>query len=228
MAPGGFIDWLVEAWAWLRHAATPSALARRHIVTPTPVDFPIDPQLEGEDLAEDYFLFVREHAGLMDWPLWVLPEGEDAQPQEGFPIPYDPSLLDNPCALVWRFARGSAYYVVQTAAPPPPMDEDERLVDATAIYLGFGLFPTTVMLRSHRRGPFVVCESCPALSESELLTALALYGILGEIPDRTIEAHLTPRARSVYRAAVKGLLRHHAWGLARLRGLMPPPRGPYR
>lgn len=230
MAPGGFIDWLVEAWCWLRRANTPSAMRRRGIVTPTPEDFPVDPQLEGEELVDDFFLFVREHAGLADWPLWAMPEGEaaDLDPEDGFPVPYDPSLVDNPCGLVWRLARGAAYYAVHAAPTPPPVDEDERLVDAAAIFLGFGLFAMDALVRPHQRGPFIVCESRPALGQDEILTALALYGILGEIPDRVIEAHLPPSACPRYRAATKHLLRHHALGLGRLRGLVPTPHGPYR
>ncbi len=228
MVPGGFIDWLFEAWAWLRRADTPSALRHRSIVTPTPEDFPVDRQLVGEDLAEDFFLFVREHAGLTEWPLWVVPESEAIEPDEGCPIPYDPSLVDNPCALVWRLARGSAYYAVHEAPAPPPVEENERLVDATAIFLGFGLFAMAALVRPHRRGPFIVCENRPALDEAEILVALALYGILGEIPDRAIETHLPPGARVHYRAAVKHLLRNHALGLGRLRGLVPAPYGPYR
>ena len=225
---GVFTDWLVEAWAWLRRVGVPSALGRRGIVTPTAEDFPVDPELEGDALADDYLLFVQEHAGLSEWPLWVAAEGDIPESDDGFAVPYARSQLDDPCALIWQLARGVAYCAIQASAAPPPGAEDERWIDATAVYLGYGLFGALAHARTRSRGLLVVCQSPPALSEPDLLAALALYGILGEIPDRTIEAYLGATSRGVYRGAVKRWLRHHARDLARLRGLVPAPRGPYR
>ena len=71
----GVIRWLFEAWAWLqRRRGGPDEFRRAALITPTGEDFPVDAALEGEELAEDYFLFVHEHARLPDWPLVPVPE----------------------------------------------------------------------------------------------------------------------------------------------------------
>lgn len=48
------------------------------VVEPLPENFPVDSTLEHEDLAEDYLGFVVEHAGLSDWPFFLLTEPSDA------------------------------------------------------------------------------------------------------------------------------------------------------
>ncbi|MEM9073249.1 MAG: hypothetical protein AAGE52_32390 [Myxococcota bacterium] len=215
----GFVHWLFEAWAWLQSA---HGQPRRSIVAPCDEDFPVDLALQGADLGDDYFLFVCEHAGLSEWPLIAVPQNEDAD--DGFPVPYDLELLKSPAQLVTHFARGVGYYAVQASGVVPTVDEDDYLVDASTVFLGFGIFLANA---SGRPAEPWLRGRC-AMAEHELAYALALFGILGEIPDRMIEPHLNANPRAFYRKAVKHLLRHHAHGLHRLQGRMPSGVGPYR
>ncbi len=228
----GFIEWLFETWSWLlHHHDSEIRFAGRPLVTPTALDFPVDKQLEGEELAEDYFLFVQEHAQLSEWPLHVVPDQEFLHGEagdEGFPIPYDPSWLMDPARLVTHFARGVAHYVVHSVPDAIPGDV-EYVIDATAVYLGFGVFAANAAApRAARANNLLLARRLGVMAEHELAYALAVFGVLLEIPDREMERHLRPNPRVFHRKAVKHVLRHHGRGLDRLRGLYPKRVGPYR
>ena len=161
--------WLFDAVAWWLTTLGGAARYRdtATVVTPTLDDFPVDPELEGEELAEDYFAFVLEHARLRDeWDFE--PEAEftpnvadalrgmphamtEAPTRSGdedwlpagdpLPIPYDPSALERPALLVATFARGIAHYLAQSDPDLPTGEAHrERLVDLGAVVLGFGIF----------------------------------------------------------------------------------------
>ncbi|MBX3246688.1 MAG: hypothetical protein KF901_05840 [Myxococcales bacterium] len=250
----GFIRWLFDAGAWLVRAYGGFASFRQQsLVTPTAEDFPVDPSLEGMELAEDYLLFVLEHMGLQEWPLYLvadqppepaailagMPHGmtgevEEApslvHPEDGMPIPVDPALLSDPELLVALLARGASHYFV--ADQPAPLGDHDELVDLATVLSGFGIFLANGALRFHHAssGPLVGWgfRRFGALAEHELAYALALFGVVCEVPDRDIEAHLRPNPREFHHKAVKHLLRHHASGLDRLRGVEPATIGPYR
>ena len=226
----GYIEWLFETWAWLlHHHDTETAFGGRALVTPTRLDFPVDPRLTGEDLAEDYFIFVQEHAGLSNWPLHVVPEHElhGEAGDEGFPIPYDPTWLADPARLVTHFARGVAHYVVHSIDDAIPGDV-EYAIDATAVYLGFGAFAANAASPRASGENLILARRLGVMAEHELAYALAVFGVLLEIPDREMEQHLRPNPRAFHRKAVKHVLRHHGRGLERLRGTYPKRVGPYR
>ena len=233
----GFIRWLL--WAWerlLRLHGGIDALRRRPLITPTLEDFPVDLELEGEELADDYFLFVKEHAGVQGWPLAIVPEDapEAGRPGDELLVPYDPALLATPARLVAQLARGVAHYVVLLDGDDDVSEEElEPLVDATTVFLGFGLFTTNSARRIGQSGsvlfgPHAEPESIGALSEHELSYALALFAVLTEIPDRLVEAFLRPNPREFYRRAVKHVLRHRGRELSRLRQVPVAGIGPYR
>jgi len=163
------IDWIFEAstW-WLQSFGGFEGFARStRIVTPTEEDFPVDLDLEGHELVEDYLLFAMEHAHMGDWPIIVAPDEpadvadvlrgmphhmtsapERVSPEpaleEGdpLPIPYTLAQLDEPIALVAQLARGLSHYLLYDARTPPPADASTRelVVDLGAAWLGFGVF----------------------------------------------------------------------------------------
>jgi hypothetical protein len=164
-----FIDWLLEAARWeVEHLSmTVSIEDGASIVLPTETDFPIDPSLEGHDLAQDYLAFVLEHSRLSDWPYEIVPDDprspaaivagmphhmteapvpieEDEEIEEGEPlvIPYEPALVAKPDLLVAQLARGVAHYYAYSATAPAPGGEEsiEFAIDVTATFLGFGVF----------------------------------------------------------------------------------------
>ena len=206
----GFIEWLFETWAWLlHHHDAETRYTGRAIVTPTRLDFPVD-ALAGEDLDEDYFLFLHGEAG-----------------EKGVPIPYDPTWLADPARLITHFARGIAHYAVHSIADEIPGDV-EYVIDATAVYLGFGVFCANSASPRASGDNLILARRLGAMAEHELAYALAVFGVLLEIPDREMERHLRPNPRAFHRKAVKHVLRNHGRGLDRLRGVYPKRVGPYR
>ena len=232
----GFIRWLL--WAWERllrlDGGTADSRLRRRLVTPTAEDFPVDLELEGADLAEDYFLFVKEHAGVQAWPLTLAEADGPPEPEDESTVPYESGLVATPSRLVAQLARGVAQHLV-IAHGADDLDEAELepLADATAVFLGFGIFaanaaaPVRLLQPSWASSP-IALRPVGSLSEHELAYALALFAVLSEVPDRHIERHLRPNPREFYRRAVKHILRSRGNELGRLRQVPLAPLSPYR
>ncbi|MCB9600880.1 MAG: hypothetical protein H6722_18865 [Sandaracinus sp.] len=73
--PADDVDALLDVCRWVfAHAYYGTDAWRRdaRVIEPTPENFPVDTSLEHEDLAEDYLAFVVEHAGLSEWPFFLL------------------------------------------------------------------------------------------------------------------------------------------------------------
>jgi hypothetical protein len=146
-------------------------------------------------------------------------------------IPYEPELLSDPVRFIAHTARGVAHHVV--ALDGDVRDEElEPLVDATTVFLGFGLFTANAAARFGSPAPIWLGELAQqpvvALSEHEVAYALALFAVLTEVPDSRVEEHLRPNPREFYRKAVKHVLRYRGRELSRLRQVPLAGIGPYR
>lgn len=255
----GFFAWLFETWQALESGGVLVMDARRlerrptvrALVTPTPFDFPVDTNLRGHALVEDYLLFVAEHAGVSEWPLEPVPlhtlldTDSDAialgDEERTLPVPYELSELREPPRLIAQLVRGvtQAWLAANETRAAQPWEESEleAVTDVATVFLGFGIFTADAARRAHARAPLPVGGDPgvrlpswgePTMAEHEIACAIALHGILAEVPDREIERYLGGNARSFHRRAVKHLLRHHGPALARLRGARASRRGPYR
>ena len=236
----GFIRWLL--WAWerlLRCHGGIDDFRRRLLVTPTEEDFPVDLELEGHELVEDYFLFVIEHAGLQGWPFQLVAETEVEVPTSDdgsslLRVGYDPTLLATPTRLVAQLARGAARHLVLMDGDDDLDDgEIEPLADATSVFLGFGLFAANAAPRiGYNHLSLLASPALPvpvgALCEHEVAYALALFTVLTEVPDRIVERHLRPNPREFYRRGEKHILRHRGRELSRLRQVPLAGVAPYR
>ena len=163
------IDWIFDSTAWWleNFGGFPHFAAATSLIVPTEDDFPVDLELAGHELAEDYFEFVKEHARLNEWPFQLVqvrtanvadaldgiphhltsPPTSVEEPNEiadGEPltIPYELSQLADPIDLVATMARGVSHYLLYNApaASPGEPDEHEYYVDLGAVLLGFGVF----------------------------------------------------------------------------------------
>ncbi|RLB53362.1 MAG: hypothetical protein DRJ42_12130 [Deltaproteobacteria bacterium] len=177
-----YVDWLLDTFDWLvrERGGGPQCLLRNHLVTPTEDDFPVA-DLEGFELAQDYFAFVREHAqvGALQFELEVVdaanpgavlkgvPHGLTETPKRtepaeripvGEPLPIQ-CLFDDvldPTLFIARTARGIAHYWVQAARSPHPGGPSsfEFAVDITSTFLGFGIFAANraMAFQQHQEG----------------------------------------------------------------------------
>lgn len=168
------IRWIIESseW-WIGEFGGFESFRQASLVRPVEDDFPVDLDLQGHDLVEDYFAFVVEHTGTREWPFKLVREdtvnvaaevlkgiphheteapssfGEE-EPQPILPgqpltIPYDLAQLEDPVGLVATMAKGVSHYLLHRARQPPPGFDDDRelYVELGATYLGFGVFSAT-------------------------------------------------------------------------------------
>ncbi|MEM9068615.1 MAG: hypothetical protein AAGE52_08920 [Myxococcota bacterium] len=255
----GTIDWVFEAarW-WLSNFGGFAEFATTPIVLPTKEDFPVDTSLCGHALTEDYFGYAKEHARLGDWPLVMVSEavpnvaeilhgmphgmtapvsGSTAGPmQDGDPlaIPYDPSLLDDPVALVATMARGMSHYHLYGATTEFPGEAEDReyFVDLGAVFLGFGVFLANSAFRFQQTESGMMvgwgCTRRGALSELDVSYVLALACALTGAPDKPILRSLSANPKSFFKAARKHLRKKRRDDVERLRSVEAPNDGPYR
>lgn len=174
------VEWIAETtrW-WLESFGGYPALAKTPLVLPIEEHFPVDTTLEGHALAEDYFAFVVEHAGMTEWPLMLepveqpnvadalqgMPHAMTAPPVGGEPapvlsedeplfVPYEAQELDDPVRLVASMARGASHYLLHDGLPEPPWDEEQwpQVVDLGAVLMGFGVFLANGAFRFEQHG----------------------------------------------------------------------------
>ena len=159
------LDFQLATFKWLGRSFGP---VRDAPVLPSPVFFPPSPN-KGDARIADLFGHVKRAAGMEDWPCelrrgagerpahvgtGLLLRHEGASPPAGtfqvedgaggtkVVITWNPSLGDDPTALIATFAHELAHYLMSTAetAPPGGWDLHELHTDLAAVHLGFGIF----------------------------------------------------------------------------------------
>ncbi|MEA3041811.1 MAG: hypothetical protein QOC65_1300 [Sphingomonadales bacterium] len=159
------LEFQLATFKWLRREFGPPAAA---LVLPTKDWFPPSPN-KGAARVADLFGHVKSAAGMADWPCelqagagerpahvgtGLLLRHEGAAPpcgtfqvtgDDGRPkvvITYNPSLGEDPTALIATFAHELAHYLMSTARTDPPggWELHELHTDLAAVHLGFGLF----------------------------------------------------------------------------------------
>jgi hypothetical protein len=226
-------DWLLACFAWMRREFDPRRASAVPLVLPDPTFFPRS-VAQGHDRATELFDQVKAHAGMTEWPCdlvvgsadreRVLIPGfalrHDSKPaplgtfgyRDGhYVISYNPGELAYPQSLIATFAHELAHYLMHSAQTSPPGGPDllEHATDATAVYLGFGIFMANSSKNFSQFHNFDVMgwEMRPQgyLSELALVTALAIFGRLRAVdPDKTAGA-LKDYLRKPYRKAAATL-----------------------
>jgi len=229
------VQWLFAAYGWaLRHFDAALFFRETRLVLPDNRHFPGRADtLEG--MAELIFARVKDYAGVAHWPTrLVLPNscslvetpqvqikgalrgpGGIADPQAAnhLLIPYNPQQLNNPEGIIASFAHVLAHHLAQMAPEPPPggVSYWPHVTELLAIYLGFGvMFANSAF--TFRGG----CGSCynpqavrdAYLSEQESSYALAIFGVLKEIPPGSVTVHLKRHLRGFYKQACREIGRH--------------------
>ncbi|HEX8654995.1 MAG TPA: hypothetical protein VF693_07220 [Allosphingosinicella sp.] len=203
------LEFQLATFKWLRREFGPPADA---LVLPTKDWFPPSAH-KGHTRIADLFGHVKAAAGMADWacelqagagerPAHVgtglLLRHEGAAPpcgtfqvtgEGGRPtvvvITYNPSLAEDPTALIATFAHELAHYLMSTAGSDPPggWELHELHTDLAAVHLGFGLFLAN-SARSFSQFQSAgemgwSARSQGYLSEGALVTALAIVERLG-------------------------------------------------
>ncbi|HEX6375706.1 MAG TPA: hypothetical protein VFZ91_08285 [Allosphingosinicella sp.] len=233
------LEWQLATFKWLGLEFGPFGGAP--LVLPTPQWFPPSPR-NGHGRTEDLFAAVKAAAGLADWPcelragagerpahvgtglllrhLGAAPPcgtftiaGEDGG--QRVVITYNPSLADDPTAMIATFAHELGHYLMSTArtAPPGGWELHELHTDLTAVYLGFGIF-----LANSARS-FSQFQSAGEmgwssrtqgyLSERALVTATAIFQRLAGRDPLAAAPYLKNYLQADLRKAAKALARLH-------------------
>jgi hypothetical protein len=232
------LEFQLATFKWLAREFGPPAGT---LVLPTPQAFPPSPN-KGEARVADLFGHVKNAAGMADWPCelrvgagerpaqvgtGLLLRHEGASPPCGtfqvtgedgrqkVVITYNPSLQDDPAALIATFAHELAHYLMSSAASDPPggWDLHELHTDLAAVHLGFGLF-----LANSARS-FAQYQSAGEmgwsartqgyLSEGALVTALVIVERLGGRDPLAAGPYLKDYLEKDLRRTVKALAKRH-------------------
>lgn len=253
-----FDGWAIEATElWLGSFGGFEALrSRAYLATPTEDDFPIDPDLDDAAIASDCLAFAQVHARLEEWKFEMVPVPsfdairaiherphhgtakpvptgghEPTAEGEGLPIAYDPSDVHDRASIVATIARGMSHYLIQHALidAPAQADEHEYLVDHGAVFLGFGIFLANAALHVYGGAPGTrAYRRRGALTEYDVSTVLALFGLLLDIPERDVDGHLDANPKEYFRVARTRLQQARSSALDELREVKARSRGPFR
>jgi len=226
------IEWLFEHFAWAMDNFDAELFYRdTQLVEPNNRFFPGRAD-SVPGMAELVFGQVKDYAGVSHWPTRLIdhrscpvtafgpveiqgalrgPRGvspvqvEEAQRLQ---IPFNPQQVNNPEGLIASFAHVLAHHLGQMARTPPPAGPEywPEITELLAIYLGFGLMFANSAF-TFRGG----CGSCynpaakrdAALSETEATYALAIFGVLKDIPPGQVTRHLKKHLRGFYRKAAR-------------------------
>lgn len=197
-------DWQFACFAWLlRNGGGYAKFLDTMLVLPTLEHFP-DRGMKGHAAVAAIFRRVRDHAGMAEWPCTVEPASDTPRIETSDSgriavFTYQRDMLD-PVALVAKFARDLARYMVLTIDDPVPGGEElsEPAIEMAAIYMGFGVFVANSSLRD------VHYE----LNEGELAHALAMFCLLLKLPPESADEYLNPHLRKYLRLAVRDLAQH--------------------
>jgi hypothetical protein len=232
------LEWQLATFKWLGQEFGPPPAA---LVLPTPAWFPPSSRTGAARVA-DLFGHVRQAAGMADWPCELqagaaerpshvgnalLLRHEGASPPCGtfrvdqadgtsrVVITYNPSLADDPTALIATFAHELGHYLMSTARSDPPggWKLHELHTDLAAVHLGFGLFLANsaknfsqfqsageIGWQSRRQG---------YLGEGALVTALAVVERLAGRDPLAAAPFLKDYLEKDLRRAAKALGRKH-------------------
>jgi hypothetical protein len=228
------LDFQLATFKWLSAEFGP---VRDAPVLPTPAFFPPSAN-KGDARVSDLFDRVREATGMADWPcelqrgegerpahvgLGLLLRHEGATPPCGtfqiadgeggnkVVITWNPSLADDPTALIATFAHELGHYLMSTAssAPPGGWSLHELHTDLAAVHLGFGIFlaNTAKSFAQFQSAGEIGWSSRMQgyLSEGALVTALAIAQRLAAREPAEAAPYLKDYLRSDLARASKAL-----------------------
>jgi hypothetical protein len=233
------IQWMMDCYAWsFRNLGAPIFFNETRLVFPNNDYFPGQedtPEAKSQLILEQ----VKKHAAMERWPVSMVDEdtylessyvanapkllveggvrGSSAlmpkidSPEKSLYIIYQPTLLQNPQALIANYAQMLANYLGYTTTEPPPggVENWAQLTEMIAIFMGFGL------MYANTSGNVRVssCGSCQGpsaerinyLSQYDAAYALAIFAKLKNIEFTEIKPYLKKTLHVFYKKALSDL-----------------------
>jgi hypothetical protein len=239
------VQWLFDCYAWALQQFD-ARLFREESVLVLPNDSFFPGRVDSIDgMANLIFDRVKAYAGVGHWPTRLVDarqcptqapakllisgalrgskggSPEVVEEAQRLTVPYDPSLVNNPEAMIASLSHQLAHYLASLAEEPPPGGEENwaQATEVLAVFLGFGL----MFANSAFNVRIQSCGSCAAppadrqsfLSQYDTTYALAIFCVLKGIPNREVVPHLKGTLRGFYKRAVKAISANQS-ALARL------------
>jgi len=163
------VQWMMDCYAWaLQNFDARVFYNETMLVVPSNEHFPGQEE-SPEGRAKLILEQVKRHAGMANWPVYMVDEqefvasdvaanppkmlgnstirGDQAivpqltEPNDRLLVAYQPDLLRNPQALIANYVQMLAHYLGSTAQQPPPGGTDNwpHVTELLGVFLGFGL-----------------------------------------------------------------------------------------
>lgn len=221
----------VFLWALENFDAT-AFVRSTELVKPTRDSFPdrADNEL---DMVKNAYARVLQYSGLASWPFVLVPQQQVAAApprlvlnsmqranntsavapsSDVLMVSYSAPMLKKPMDLVASMSKAVAqHYLYQTGlVPPAGLESFNETSEILSVFMGFGVLVANSAYTF--RGSCARCydpnaNRVAALSESEAVFCLAVFGVLKETPTKQITVLLKPYLRPMYKKAVKQVLR---------------------
>lgn len=233
------VQWMIDCYAWsLRNLDAAIFFNETKLVFPNNDYFPGQentPEAKSQLILEQ----VKKHANMERWPVSIVDEntylessyasnspkllvdgsgrGSSAllpkidSPEKSLYIVCQPTLLQNPQALIANYAQMLANYLGYTSTEPPPggVENWAQLTEMIAIFMGFGL------MYANTSGNVRVnsCGSCQGpsaerinyLSQYDAAYALAIFARLKNIEFGEVKPYLKKTLHTFYKKALADL-----------------------
>ncbi len=220
------IQWLFGGFGWALHNFGSDIFSTTPLIEPSNKFFPG----EGDDvqeMAQLIFKQTQDYCGLGDWPCQAINYHEfNANPEDlpdlvqvlqsvrdqrptALTLFYEPQQLANPNAMIANYVHALAHHLSRLATHTAPCEQAQwpHMMELLGVYMGFGIMFSNTAMPQHRGG----CGSCHnpaqdrqgALSEMEVLYALAIFCALKDIPQKAINPHIKSYLRSMLKATFK-------------------------
>jgi hypothetical protein len=223
-----YAGWMFDVYAWAMRNFDPVMFRdETMLVTPSNHHFPGRAD-SPEEMANLIFNRVVAYAGMVHWPLKLLPidrcvletpadirvssgvRGSRAVASEtltaSLKISYDPSNLNNPEVMIAMYTHALAQYLGSSAAEPPPGGTENwpHVTEILAVFLGFGLMFANTALILPKGG----CCGAPVVrrqayvSQHDITYALAIFSVLKKLPPKEVLKHLKTSLRGHFKQAL--------------------------
>ncbi len=222
------IQWLFEGYGWALHNFGSDTFNATPLVEPSNKFFP-GKGGSADEMAQLILSQTLDLCGLQAWPCQainyhvfnghpeklpglsqILENNQEGQ-AHALPLFYEPQQLANPDAMIANYVHALAHHLASLAKHPTPCEQEQwpHITELLGVYMGFGIMFSNTAMPQHHGG----CGSCHnpaqdrkgALSEMEVVYALAIFCVLRAIPQKQVNPHIKSYLKSMLKAAFKDL-----------------------
>lgn len=227
------VDWMFETFEWaLQHFDGDVFFNETVLVTPSNEHFPGRADSIHE-MAEMIFEQVKGFAGVAHWPTRLMDEEDvqnleapklllegavrgrkgivqpNVDDAHRLTITYNAFAVNDPEVMIANYAHVFAHYIASLSKQTPPGGQANwpHVTELLAVFMGFGL----MMANTAHTNKVRSCGSCAGpivertnyLSENDITYALAIFAVIKDIPNSSVNRYLKKSLQPYFKKAVK-------------------------